>query len=216
MSSKHFARAAKAVMAAGLVLGFGAGRIFANTNEAVSTWTVRNCEAAFRQERNEAARYRAFARKADAEGYGAVASLFRAAAVAEDAHADNQAGMIRKLGGTPSVKIEASVVKTTRENLQASIDEASRANERKMYEGLMEQARKQAYAQVAYMHAEAEESSSALARMFKSTLENLDQLKGSKSRTFYVCNVCGHVSGHLPFENCNKCFHSRKRFTEVS
>jgi rubrerythrin len=216
LKQMNFARAGKAVLAAGLVLGFGAGRLWAGTSQAVSIWTVRNCEAALSQERNAAARYRAFARKADEEGYGAVASLFRAAAVAVDVHGNNQDGMIRKLGGTPYARIEDPIVKATRENLEASINQESRANENRMYEGFIEQARRQAYTQVVNMHAQAEESSSDLAKMFSAALGNLDQLKGSQSRTYYVCNICGHISAHLHFEICGRCFHAKKRFMEIS
>ena len=51
--------------------------------------TLDNLQAAFNGESNANARYLAFAKKADEEGYGQVASLFRAAARAEEIHAAN-------------------------------------------------------------------------------------------------------------------------------
>ena len=63
--------------------------------------TIDNLQTAFNGESNASARYLAFAKKADEEGYGEVASLFRAAAKAEEIHARNHAEVIEKLGSTP-------------------------------------------------------------------------------------------------------------------
>ena len=80
-----------------------------------------NLQTAFNGESNAHARYLEFAGKADQEGFGSVASLFRAAARAEQIHADNHAVVIRKLGSTPQATIEKAVVKSTDENLQVAI-----------------------------------------------------------------------------------------------
>jgi len=61
--------------------------------------TVENLQTAFNGESNAHARYLAFAVKADQQGYGGVASLFRAAARAEEIHAANYLAEIQKLGG---------------------------------------------------------------------------------------------------------------------
>ena len=50
--------------------------------------TLDNLQEAFNGESNANARYLAFAQKADEDGYGEVASLFRAAAKAEEIHAN--------------------------------------------------------------------------------------------------------------------------------
>ena len=70
-----------------------------------ATKTLDNLQAGFNGESNAHARYLAFAEKAGQEGYGEVASLFRAAAKAEEVHAANHAGVIKTLGGTPQAKI---------------------------------------------------------------------------------------------------------------
>ena len=59
--------------------------------------TLENLMEAYGGERNAAHRYLKFAKKADEEGYGKVASLFRAAAKAEQIHAANHAEVIRQL-----------------------------------------------------------------------------------------------------------------------
>jgi rubrerythrin len=86
-----------------------------------STSTLDNLQTAFNGESNANARYLAFARKADEEGFGEVASLFRAAAKAEEVHARNHGDVIRKMGATPALNLEPIEVKTTHENLKAAI-----------------------------------------------------------------------------------------------
>jgi rubrerythrin len=57
--------------------------------------TMQNLKAAYSAESNAQARYLAFAEKADAEGYGAAASLFRAAARARQIHVTNSMRKLR-------------------------------------------------------------------------------------------------------------------------
>ena len=56
--------------------------------EAGMTTTLDNLVTAYNGESNAHARYVEFAKKADEDGYGQVASLFRAAARAEEIHAE--------------------------------------------------------------------------------------------------------------------------------
>src|ERR1035441_8687898 len=78
-----------------VVLGLGCFAAAATTNSK----TLNNLQTAFNGESNAHVRYVAFADKADKEGYGEVASLFRAAAKAEEVHAANHAAVIKKMGG---------------------------------------------------------------------------------------------------------------------
>lgn len=88
---------------------------------ALAGTTLENMQAAFNGESNAHARYLAFAAQADKEEYGEVASLFRAAARAEEIHASNHAEVIKGMGATPIARIDAPDVKSTRENLEAAI-----------------------------------------------------------------------------------------------
>src|ERR1035441_9669706 len=83
-----------------------------------SATTLDNLQTAFNGESNANARYLTFAKKADEEGYGEAASLFRAAAKAEEIHASNHAAVIRQMEATPVAHIEETIAKSTRENLQ--------------------------------------------------------------------------------------------------
>src|ERR1035437_8894108 len=91
------------------------------TADKDSSRTLENLQAAFNGESNAHNKYLAFAKKAGEEGYGEVASLFRAAAKAEEIHASNHAAVIRKLGAEPKADIHAPEIKSTRENLAVAI-----------------------------------------------------------------------------------------------
>ena len=89
---------------------------------AAPSKTMDNLMAAYNGESNAHARYVEFAKKADLEGFAGAASLYRAAAAAEQTHARNHADVITKLGGTPKAEIKPPEVKSTAENLRAAIE----------------------------------------------------------------------------------------------
>jgi rubrerythrin len=208
-------RTGQAVLAAAFALSAGTSPISAHENTPVSTWTVNNCQTAYVAERNAAARYHAYAQRADQEGYSGIASLFRTAAAVEEVHARNQEVLIRKLGGTPSLEREVPQVQGTRENLRFSAQWAQR-DESNMYAVLLEQARRQSYQQIILVDADAEKSAGNLAEMFSAELQSLDARKDDSPRSYYVCEVDGHVLMHLHSEICKTCFHPRKKFRIVS
>ena len=92
--------ASKFSFAAALTLALAAGA-------KASATTLENLQAAFNGESNANARYLAFAKQAQSEGYGEVASLFRAAARAEKIHATNHAAVIEELGALPQAQIDS-------------------------------------------------------------------------------------------------------------
>ena len=83
--------------------------------------TIANLLAAYEGESNAHAKYDFFAAKADAEGWLGAASLFRAAARAEQIHAANHARVIKQFGGEAHCEIHAVEVKSTLENLKAAL-----------------------------------------------------------------------------------------------
>ncbi|MBK9529508.1 MAG: rubrerythrin family protein [Acidobacteria bacterium] len=105
-----------------------------------ATKTLENLQTAFDGESNANAKYLAFAKKADDEGYTKVGSLFRAAARAEEIHKNNHADVIKKMGGTPKADIKAAEVKTTAENLKGAIEGETYERD-KMYTEFLAEAR---------------------------------------------------------------------------
>ena len=177
--------------------------------------TLDNLQTAYNGESNASARYLAFAKKADEEGYGQVASLFRAASRAEQIHATTHAGVIKKLGGVPKADVKAADVKTTKENLQAAV--AGETYERDtMYPEFLAKARKDGNKDALETFNYAKSAEAEHAKMYSEALAKLDSLKGSKAATYYVCTVCGFTTTKLDFEKCTVCFNPKDKYTTVS
>ena len=141
---------------------------------ASATSTLQNLQTAFNGESNAHARYLAFAKKAETEGYGEVASLFRAAARAEEIHANNHAVVIKKLGGKPEAKIETPDVKTTRENLEAAIKGESYERDT-MYPEFLKQARQVRNTEAIQTFNFSKTAEAEHAKLYTTALKNLDK-----------------------------------------
>lgn len=208
-------RGSRGMIAMALATSLTPPQLLAAPKDAVSTKTMQNLHSALNGERNAHSRYLAFAEKADQEGYGAVASLFRAAAAAEEVHGNNHEQTIRDLGGTPDVKLESPEVKSTRENLEAAIKGESYEYQT-MYPGFIDEARKDRYVPAIVTLTQAKNTEVEHARLFSEALNNLDGLKGSSARTYYVCTVCGFTTFDLNFEKCKNCFKPKEKYKAVS
>jgi rubrerythrin len=194
-----------------LVLGSGWSAAAAATNSK----TLDNLQTAFNGESNAHARYVAFAGKADKEGYGEVASLFRAAAKAEEIHAANHATVIRKMGATPQAKIDTPEVKSTKENLEAAIKGETYERDT-MYPEFLKQARAERNRDAVKTFNQARTAEVEHAKLYTKALGNLAQLKGTKSKEFAVCPVCGFTAEKVDFSKCPSCFTPKEKFLKVS
>jgi rubrerythrin len=175
--------------------------------------TLANLQAAYHGESNAHAKYLAFAAKADQEGYGRVASLFRAAARAEDIHANNHAAVIRKLGAAPECKIDPTVVKSTAENLKVAIE--GEIYERDvMYPAFIKVAQEEKNSAALRTFRFALEAETEHARLYTAALNSLAQRKPAAK--FYVCEVCGYTVEKLEFERCPVCHHPKEKFEVIS
>lgn len=210
-----FSGAMRRAVALAVLAVFGAGIAPAKRADQASEQTIKNLQTALNGERNAHERYVAFDQKADEENYGAVASLFRAAAAAEEIHGNNHEAVLRKLGATPEIKIETVVVQSTAKNLETAI--AGESYEwQTMYPEFTRQARQDRYVPAIVTLQQAYRTEKEHAKFFEEALENLDQLKGSSARTYYVCSVCGYTTKGLNFERCPNCLKPKDRYNAVS
>jgi rubrerythrin len=175
--------------------------------------TVENLQTAFNGESNAHARYLAFAVKADQQGYGGVASLFRAAARAEEIHAANHLAEIQKLGGSAQAKIDSPEVKSTKENLEVSI-RGERYERDIMYPDFYKQARAVGNNDAFRTFNYAREAEAEHAKLFEEAYSNLDNMRGKT--TYYVCTVCGFTTTNLDFAKCHTCFSAKEKFVAVT
>ena len=175
--------------------------------------TVENLQTAFNGESNAHARYLAFAVKADQQGYGGVASLFRSAARAEEIHAANHLAEIQKLGGSAQAKIDSPEVKSTKENLEVSI-RGERYERDIMYPDFYKQARAVGNNDAFRTFNYAREAEAEHAKLFEEAYSNLDNMRGKT--TYYVCTVCGFTTTNLDFAKCHTCFSAKEKFVAVT
>ncbi len=199
-----------------LILSFLVPAAFAvheATEKKNTTTTLDNLQEAYNGESNASHRYLQFAKKADAEGFCQVASLFRAAAKAEEFHARNHAEVIRSLGAEPKCTIETAAVKSTKENLQAAME--GEIHERDvMYPPMIEKAKAERCPEGIRTFTYALKTEAEHARLFEDALKHLAKMRNRT--TYYVCNVCGYTVQSLNFLKCVVCGHSKADYVPVS
>lgn len=183
------------------------------TTVKTTSATLANLQTAFNGESNARARYLEFAKKADAEGFAGVASLFRAAAHAEGIHAANHAREIKKTGAEPVAVIDKIQVNSTRENLKAAI--GGEMYERDvMYPEFIKAAQMEDNKPAIRTFQYALEAEAEHARLYS---ESLATLASKKPATKYmVCTVCGFTAEKLEGSRCPVCHNPKEKFDVVS
>ncbi len=160
---------------------FTTASLFAqSTVHAAAPKTLRNLQMAYAAESREHALYQKFAHKADQEGFGLVASLFRAIGRAEEIHASKKAALIEALGGTPKTDDSPLIVRSTRENLRDATSAETYESEI-MYDGFAKHARKERQLEamkVFRIESAAEPKHRAL---FEQALLHLDDYQGANT-----------------------------------
>lgn len=187
---------------------------FARPTADPAALTLQNLQTAFNGESNAHARYLAFAEKADQEGYFQVASLFRAAARAEQIHAANHEVEIKRLGGIAQAKIETPVVKSTKVNLEAAV--RGETYERDiMYLDFYKQARAAGDTGAIQTFNYARNAEAEHTKLFMEAYGNLETMR-VKGVNYYVCAVCGYTTTNLDFAKCHTCFSPKDKYVAVS
>lgn len=199
----------------GLSLGVALFIVLGGASKASASTTLENLQAAYNGESNAHERYLAFAKQAESEGYGEVASLFRAAARAEKIHATNHAAVIQELGALPKANIEKPEVKSTRENLEAAVKGETYERD-SMYPEFLKQARADRNARAVRTFNLAKSAESEHAKLYSEMLAGLDKVKGTKATAFYVCPICGYTVREVTFAKCPSCFTPKEEFEKVA
>jgi rubrerythrin len=177
--------------------------------------TLENLMTAYDGESNASTRYTEFAKKAEAEGYMPVASLFRAAAQSEKIHANNHAEVIKKMGGTPKADIQKVDVKSTKENLETALKGETYERD-VMYAEFLKQAKAENNKPANRTFNFAKSVEAIHAALYSEALANLAQLKSGQKKQYYVCPECGNVFVTLPSAKCPICFTLKEMFDPVS
>lgn len=184
--------------------------------------TVAVMRAVFLDEAETRARYEAFARKADAEGFPRIAGFLRAVAASEGVHARNAQGLLSRLG-TPVEETPLPVVAsgTTKENLRAAAAGEIRIIERVRPVYLRRIAAEGRQEAIASLKAELEverEHLSLLKKIQASSGLFFSALAKRFERApiaYYVCQACGAMYFELPRQDCAVCRAPASRYLTV-
>lgn len=162
--------------------------------------TTDNLKEAFAGESQAHQKYRAFAKRAEQDGFPNIARLFRTTAEAERIHAEAHFRNLDGVGGTAA-------------NLQAAI-EGETYEFTTMYPPMLEQAKAENHrARTMFQYAvKAEE---VHAKLYRCALEAAAQGRDLTEMKFYLCPVCGHIEFGAPPANCPICGAKAERFGQV-
>ena len=160
--------------------------------------TMDNLRDAFAGESQANRKYLAFAKKADEEGFGQAAKLFRAAAAAETVHAHNH---LKVMDG----------INSTKENIKEAID-GETYEYTKMYPEMIMEAEKEGNNQAARSFDLANKVESIHASMYQKASDNLGN---NESVDYYVCQVCGNTVENSAPDKCHICGATGSMFTKI-
>lgn len=180
---------------------------------AVASATLEHLQTAYDGESNARIRYRLFAVQADLEGFRDVASLFRAAARAEQIHAENHARVIRSMGAEPQRNIVEVHVDSTEKNLAKAI-QGEEYERDVMYPEFIVEAKESRQNAAARSFSYALDAEAQHAELFRTAFERLKF--GQPEVQYYVCTVCGFTTSDGEFARCAVCHNPRERFDVVS
>ena len=170
--------------------------------------TLRNLLAAYESELKTSQRYLAFADRADTEGHPGIASLFRAAAHAEQIHANNQARALRHMGAFATADSSPCQVRGTLENLKSALSGENNEID-SVYPAFIDEAAARINATAARSFVWALEAEKTHAELYSEAIRLLETKATDSwigaSRNFYVCPVCACTSHQPAEDNCTIC-----------
>ena len=178
-----------------------------NLKASQNSQTYANLYTALQGETNAHAKYLAFADKARAEGYAAVANLFTVTADAEQLHADSEWILLQGMGATDRPTAQDPTVGTTAQNLQAAIDGESYESAT-MYPDFSTAAAAEGLAYAADILSRTGKAEQVHANNYTDALQNLRSTSYmSKYLTLYRCQVCGAIftPANVPASECTVC-----------
>ncbi|MCB0518540.1 MAG: rubrerythrin family protein [Saprospiraceae bacterium] len=186
----------------------------AATGDAKTTM-INNLTDAFKGETTASAKYAAYAKKAQEEGYPQIALLFKATSASENIHANNHRFVLEDLGATiPAVKPDFTV-KTTAENLKDAI--AGESYEiATMYPDFIKNAQaangKLALISLNYAY-KTEQRHKPLYEKALTALEG--KQVNTLASVYYVCQTCGNTFDGVAPKRCNISMTSSDKFTKI-
>lgn len=186
------------------------------SKEDAAAATILNLQAAFKGETTASAKYAAYSKKAEEEGFHEIAMLYHAASVAENIHAENHKVVLEEAGQiVPEITPEFTV-NSTKENLQDAIEGESYESN-KMYPEFM----------VTAKNAENKLAGISLNYAYRTELKHLEMYKGalaalesnnvkSLPTVYYICPTCGNTYQTTTPKRCGISMTSAEKFLKLT
>ncbi len=178
---------------------------------------IRYLETAFQEETKVSSTYRAYAARADEEGYHGIASLFRAMARAEQIHATNHARVLRHMNGPAGVHVPLPRVENSLENLRTALVD-QRFEVDYLYPTFLTAAVPLVDSTAIRTFHWALEADKSHVRLFWQLIPRVGEDKAGWAYTphfFYVCALCGYAAQDPESDNCPSCNFLWERFETV-
>jgi rubrerythrin len=178
---------------------------------------IRHLETAFEEETKNTANCRAYAARADEEGFQGIASLFRAIARAEQIHAANHARVLRSMSGRAGVEIPLPQVEGSLENLRTALAD-QRFEVDYLYPTFLTAAVPLIDSTAIRTFHWALEADKSHVRLFWKLIPGVGADKSGWAyapHEFFVCALCGYVAQDPESENCPSCNYLWERFETV-
>ena len=178
---------------------------------------IRHLETAFEEETRNTATCRAYAARADDEGYHGVASLFRAVARAEQIHAANHARVLRHMSGPATAEIPLPPVEGSIENLRAALAD-QRFEVDYLYPTFLTAAVPLVDSTAIRTFHWALEADKSHVRLFWQLIPRVGTDRAGWAFTphhFFVCALCGYAAQDSESENCPSCNYTWEKFETI-
>jgi len=178
---------------------------------------IRHLETAFEEESRNLARCKAYAARADEEGFHGIASLFRAISRAEQIHASNHARVLRHMSGPAGIEIPLPRVDGSLENLRTALAD-QRFEVEYLYPTFLTAAVPLVDSTAIRTFHWALEADKSHVRLFWQLIPRVGEDKAGWAYTppdFFVCALCGYTAQDPESDNCPSCNYFWQRFETI-
>lgn len=180
------------------------------------TINYQDMQEAFKGETTASAKYAAYSKKAEAEGYPEIAMLFKAASTSEKTHANNHRAVLEDAGQVVPVITPTFTVKSTAENLKDAIT-GENYEVTTMYPAFLKNANtagnQLSLVSLNYAYKTEQKHKvyyeKALAALESNTVKSLPMV-------YYVCPTCGNTYENTAPKRCGISMTSSEKFIRIS
>jgi rubrerythrin len=178
---------------------------------------LRHLGTAFGEETKICSTYRAYAERADEEGFHGIASVFRAIGRGEQIHATNHARVLRHMSGPTGVEIPMPHIEGSLENLRSALVD-QRFEVDYLYPTFLTAAVPLVDSTAIRTFHWALEADKSHVRLLWQLIPRVGADKAGWAYTphnFFVCALCGYAAQETESDNCPSCNYLWERFETI-